>query len=143
MIGSGVLLIIFAMALLAPFLAPNDPYTQDLSRRLVTPIWHANGTWEHPLGTDAFGRDYLSRIMYGAQVSLLIGFGAMAISCVIGTAMGIAAGYFGGRVDMIIPLFGTTPLAIPAIPVALPCVALDGRSPQIGVQRLGLANWDR
>src|SRR3546814_8057477 len=100
MIGSGVLLIIFAMALLAPFLAPNDPYTQDLSRRLVTPIWHANGTWEHPLGTDAFGRDYLSRIMYGAQVSLLIGFSAMAISCVIGTAMGIAAGYFGGRVDM-------------------------------------------
>src|SRR3546814_19936414 len=118
MIGSGVLLIIFAMALLAPFLAPNDPYTQDLSRRLVTPIWHANGTWEHPLGTDAFGRDYLSRIMYGAQVSLLIGFGAMAISCVLGTAMGIAAGYFGGRVDMLITLFVTTRTALPAVLVA-------------------------
>src|SRR3546814_11696139 len=81
--------------------------------------------------------------MYGAQVSLLIGFGAMAISCVIGTAMGIAAGYFGGRVDMIITLFVTTRLAMPAILVALAVVALIGSSLQIVVIVLGLLIWDR
>src|SRR3546814_17212450 len=81
--------------------------------------------------------------MYGAQVSLLIGFGAMAISCVIGTAMGIAAGYFGGRVDMIITLFVTTRLAMPAILVALAVVALIGSSLQIVVIVLGVLIWDR
>src|SRR3546814_17363360 len=63
MIGSGVLLIIFAMALLAPFLAPNDPYTQDLSRRLVTPIWDATVTGALPLGTEGVGRAYIQLLM--------------------------------------------------------------------------------
>ncbi len=143
MIGGGVLLVIFLMAVLAPVLAVHDPYTQDLSRRLLNPIWHADGTWEHPLGTDAFGRDYLARVMYGAQVSLLIGFAAMAISGIIGTAMGIAAGYFGGRVDMIITLFVTTRLAMPAILVALAVVALIGSSLEIVILVLGLLIWDR
>jgi len=143
LIGGGVLLVILLMALLAPLIGLPDPYAQDLSRRLVNPVWHADGSWAHPLGTDAFGRDYLSRIMHGAQVSLLIGFAAMAISGVIGTVMGIAAGYFGGRVDMIITLFITTRLAMPAILVALAVVALIGSSLQIVIIVLGLLIWDR
>ncbi|MET4697051.1 peptide/nickel transport system permease protein [Constrictibacter sp. MBR-5] len=143
MIGGSVLLVIVLMALLAPILPLHDPYAQDLSKRLIAPFWHANGTWEHPLGTDAFGRDYLSRIMYGAQVSLLIGFAAMAISGIIGTAMGIAAGYFGGRIDMIITLIVTTRLAMPAILIALAVVALIGSSLQIVIIVLGLLIWDR
>ena len=98
--GGGVLLLIFFIAVFAPLLAPHDPYDFDLSKKFLDPIWHPKGTWEHPLGTDGQGRDYLSRIIYGAQVSLLIGFAAMLISGVIGTALGVAAGYFGGRVDM-------------------------------------------
>ncbi|MFN4089855.1 MAG: ABC transporter permease [Alphaproteobacteria bacterium] len=142
-IGCSVLLVIFLMAILAPFVAVHDPYVQDLSRRLINPVWHPDGSWAHPLGTDAFGRDYLSRVMHGAQVSLLIGFAAMSISLVIGTVMGVAAGYFGGRVDMVITLLITTRLAMPAILVALAVVALIGSSLQIVIIVLGLLIWDQ
>jgi peptide/nickel transport system permease protein len=142
-IGGGVLLFIILIALLAPFLAPHDPLDQELTRRLIPPIWHDKGTWVHPLGTDGYGRDYLSRTMYGAQVSLLIGLTAMLISGVIGTAMGIVAGYFGGRVDMIITFIITTRLAMPAILVALAVVALIGSSTTVVIWVLGLLIWDR
>lgn len=142
-IGGGVLLVIFFMAIFAPLLAPHDPYHFDLANKYVDPVWHAKGTWEHPLGTDGQGRDYLSRIIYGAQVSLLIGFAAMLISGIIGTALGVAAGYFGGRVDMIITFFITTRLAMPVILVALAVVALIGSSMWIVIWVLGLLIWDR
>jgi len=142
-IGGGVLLFIFLMAILAPVLAPHDPYSQDLTQRFVDPIWGAKGTWVHPLGTDGFGRDYLSRMMFGAQTSLLIGFAAMLISGILGTALGVAAGYFGGRVDMIITFIITTRLAMPVILVALVVVALIGSSLTIVIWVLGLLIWDR
>lgn len=142
-IGGGVLLAIFGMAIFAPLLAPYDPYAFDLTKKFIDPIWHAKGTWEHPLGTDGQGRDYLSRIIYGAQVSLLIGFMAMLISGVIGTALGVAAGYFGGRVDMVITFLITTRLAMPVILVALAVVALVGSSMWIVIWVLGLLIWDR
>ena len=142
-IGGGFLALIVFVALAAPFIAPHDPYDQELTRRLIPPIWHDKGTWEYPLGTDGFGRGYLSRTMYGAQVSLLIGFTVMLISGVIGTAMGIAAGYFGGRFDMIITFIITTRLAMPAILVALAVVALVGSSTTVVIWVLGLLLWDR
>lgn len=142
-IGGGFLALIVFVALAAPFIAPHDPYDQELTRRLIPPIWHDKGTWEYPLGTDGFGRAYLSRTMYGAQVSLLIGFTVMLISGVIGTAMGIAAGYFGGRFDMIITFIITTRLAMPAILVALAVVALVGSSTTVVIWVLGLLLWDR
>ena len=77
--GGGVLLLIFFIAVFASFLAPHDPYDFDLSKKFLDPIWHPKGTWEHPLGTDGQGRDYLSRIIYGAQVSLLIGLSLIHI----------------------------------------------------------------
>ena len=141
-IGGCILGFIALVALLAPILAPHDPYAQDLGRRLIEPFW-VTGEWTHPLGTDNFGRDYLSRIMYGAQVSLLIGFAAMLISGIIGTTMGVLAGYFGGRVDMVITLIVTTRLAMPAIMVALAVVALIGSSLEIVILVLGLLIWDR
>ena len=73
LMGGVVLLLIVIMALSAPLLAPHDPYHQDLAKRLTPPIWHDKGTWDHPLGTDNLGRDYLSRLMYGARISLIIG----------------------------------------------------------------------
>lgn len=142
-IGGGVLLVIFVMALFSPWLAPHDPYAFDLAKKYVDPIWHPNGTWEHILGTDGQGRDYLSRIIYGARVSLLIGFAAMLISGILGTALGVAAGYFGGRVDMVITFIITTRLAMPAILVALAVVALVGSSMWIVIWVLGLLIWDR
>ncbi len=143
LIGGTVLLLIVAMALLAPLIAPHDPYKQSLSNRLIGPIWHDEGTWDHPLGTDNLGRDYLSRIMYGARISLLIGVAAMLISGVIGTIMGVAAGYFGGRVDMVVNAIITTRLALPIMLVALAVVALVGGSLLIVVLVLGLMIWNR
>ena len=142
-IGGGVMLLIFLMAIFAPLISPHDPLAQDLSNRYVPPIWHDAGTWNHPLGTDKFGRDYMSRIFYGARVSLLIGFAAMIIAGVIGTAMGVAAGYFGGRVDLVITFLITTRLAIPVILMALAVIAIIGSSLTIIILVLGLMIWDR
>lgn len=143
LIGAAVLLIISLTALLAPFLAPYDPYNQDLSRRMTNPVWHENGTWDHPLGTDNLGRDYLSRLMYGARISLLLGGAAMLISGIIGTTLGIAAGYFGGRVDMIVGFLITARLSMPVVLVALAVVALIGGSLNVIIWVLGLLIWDR
>src|SRR5207244_6919795 len=104
LIGAGLLAGIVLLALLAPVIAPHDPYAQDLGRRLIPPIWYEKGTWAHPLGTDNLGRDYLSRVIYGARISLLIGVSVMIISGLIGTSLGLAAGYFGGRVDVAVPV---------------------------------------
>lgn len=142
-LGGGVFFLIVLMALLAPWIAPHDPLHQDLSNRLVPPIWHEAGTWVHPFGTDHFGRDYLSRIMFGARISLLIGISAMVISGLIGTTMGVVAGYFGGRVDMVITFIITTRLAMPVILIALAVVALIGSSLQIVIFVLGFLIWDR
>jgi peptide/nickel transport system permease protein len=143
MFGGIVLVLIVLIALLAPVLAPHNPYHQDLSRRLINPIWHEDGSWEHPLGTDNLGRDYLSRLMYGARISLLIGVAAMLICGVIGTTMGVAAGYFGGRVDMVVNAILTTRLALPIMLVALAVVALRGGSLGIVILVLGLMIWNR
>jgi peptide/nickel transport system permease protein len=143
MIGATVLVLIVLMAALAPLLAPHDPYAQELSRRLIPPIWHAKGTWAYPFGTDNLGRDYLSRVIYGARISLLIGFAVMVISGLIGAALGLAAGYFGGRVDMAVTFIITVRLAMPLILVALAVVAMVGGSLWIVILVLGLLKWDR
>ncbi len=142
-IGGGVLLAIVAMALLAPLLVSADPYQQDLVHRLIPPIWQEAGTWEHPLGTDNLGRDYLARLMYGARISLLIGFGTALISGAIGTVLGVLAGYFGGRMDMIVTFLVTVRLSMPVVLVALAVVALVGGSLQVVIAVLGLLLWDR
>jgi len=142
-IGAGVMLVIFAVAVLAPWLAPHDPFAQDLGRRLIPPVWHDGGSWTHVLGTDQLGRDYLSRLIYGSRISLLIGATAAATSGVIGTTLGVLAGYFGGRVDLVVSFIITTRLALPVILVALAVAAFIGSSMQIVIVVLGLLLWDR
>jgi peptide/nickel transport system permease protein len=142
-IGAGIMLVIFAVALLAPWLAPHDPFAQDLGRRLIPPVWHDDGSWTHVLGTDQLGRDYLSRLIYGSRISLLIGAIAAATSGVIGTTLGVLAGYFGGRVDLVASFIITTRLALPVILVALAVAAFIGSSMQIVIVVLGLLLWDR
>jgi peptide/nickel transport system permease protein len=141
--GFGVLLLIMLMALFAPWIAPYDPYAQDLANRTVPPFWYEGGSWAHPLGTDPLGRDYLSRLIYGARISLLIGVSVAIISGLIGTAMGMLAGYFGGRTDMVVSFMVTTRLSMPVILVALATVALIGGSLWVVILVLGLLKWDR
>jgi len=144
-VGALVLLTIVIVALLAGVISPGDPFDQQLARKLIPPIWHdsAKATWDHPLGTDALGRDYLTRLFYGARISLVIGFAAMLISGVIGTTLGVLAGYFGGRVDMVVNFILTTRLSLPVILVALAVVSLVGSSLTVVVWVLGLLLWDR
>ncbi|WP_459614314.1 ABC transporter permease [Bordetella sp. 2513F-2] len=141
--GGGLLLVIVFIALFAPWLSPHDPYVQDLAYRNVPPVWYDKGTWLHPLGTDQMGRDYLSRLFYGARISLLIGASVALISGLIGTTLGMMAGYFGGRIDMVVSFLVTTRLAMPVILVALATVALLGGSLWVVILVLGLLKWDR
>jgi len=143
MIGAAIVLAAVLIALSAPLIAPHDPYYQDLLNRLVPPVWDSRGSWEHILGTDHLGRDYLSRLIYGARISLLIGVGAALISGLIGTVLGVAAGYFGGRVDMIVTFMITVRLSMPVVLVALAVVAIVGGSLHVVIMVLGFLLWDR
>tara|TARA_B100001142_G_scaffold116076_1_gene118325 strand:+ start:154 stop:1044 length:891 start_codon:yes stop_codon:yes gene_type:complete len=143
LIGVTIVTAVILIALSAPLIAPHDPYHQDLMNRLVPPVWDARGSWEHIFGTDHLGRDYLSRLIYGARISLLIGIGAALISGVIGTFLGVAAGYFGGRVDMVVTFLITVRLSMPVVLVALAVVAIVGGSLQVVITVLGLLLWDR
>lgn len=142
-IGLTLLGVCIAMALFAPLIAPYDPYDQNLNARLIPPVWFEKGSWAHPLGTDNLGRDYLSRTLYGARISLLIGISVMLISGIIGTTLGLVAGYFGGRVDLIVNFIITARLAMPVVLVALAVVAMIGGSLLVVILTLGLLKWDR
>ncbi|MBB5213543.1 ABC transporter permease [Parapusillimonas granuli] len=141
--GGGLLLLIVLIALLAPWISPHDPYTQNLANRTIPPVWYEKGSWLHPLGTDQLGRDYLSRLFYGARISLLIGVSVALISGLIGTTMGLLAGYFGGKTDMFVSFLVTTRLSMPVILVALATVAIVGGSLTVVILVLGLLKWDR
>lgn len=141
--GAAILAAIAFAALLAPLLSPYDPLQQNLTERLVQPFWHPAGSWHHPLGTDQLGRDYLSRLLHGARVSMLVGFATALLSATIGTGLGVAAGYFGGRVDALVSFLVTVRLSMPVVLVALAAVALVGGSLQVVILVLGLLLWDR
>jgi peptide/nickel transport system permease protein len=141
--GTALLAVIALAAIIAPLIVPYDPNAQDLTRRLIPPVWHETGTTAHLLGTDNLGRDYFSRVVYGARISLLIGFAAMAISGLIGTTLGLIAGYFGGRTDLVVNFIITVRLALPVVLVALAIVAVVGGSLFFVILVLGLLKWDR
>jgi peptide/nickel transport system permease protein len=141
--GFALLLAIVVVAVLAPWLAQHDPYEQNLTKRLVTPFWMEGSDPAYLLGTDQLGRDLLSRLLYGARVSLSIGAAAMLMSAAIGVTLGVIAGYFGGRVDTVISFLITARLALPVILVALAVVALAGSSLLIVILVLGSLIWDR
>jgi len=143
MIGLAIVLIIAAMALAAPWLAPQDPYAQDLGKRLVPPIWDAAGSWEHPLGTDHLGRDVLSRLIFGARVSLVVGFTAVIVAGLLGVALGITAGYLGGWVDEVIMRLTDTWLALPALTFAIFLAAVMGPSEMNIIIVLACVYWTR
>lgn len=143
LIGAGCVLLMVLLAIFAPYLTPYDPFEQNLEARLINPFWGTGGSWIHPLGTDSLGRDYLTRILYGARISLTIGFGAALISGVIGSTLGILGGYFGGRVDTVVMYVINVKLALPGILIALSLVSIIGGSLLALVCILGFLFWDR
>ena len=147
--GGIVLLVIVLAAVFAPLLAPGDPYAQNLLNRRAPPVWFGwlygspRASWMHPFGTDAIGRDYLSRLIYGSRISLVVATVATALSAVIGITLGLVGGYYGKTVDSIVSFVIMTRLSMPLTLVALAVVALYGGSTVIVVLVLGLLLWDR
>jgi ABC-type dipeptide/oligopeptide/nickel transport system permease subunit len=140
-LGGLIVLGVCLMAILAPVIAPYDPLKQDLGARLVPPFWDEAGTWAHPLGTDRVGRDTLSRLIWGARVSLATGALATILSLVIGVVLGIMAGYYGGLMDSLIGGLVNLWLAFPFILLALAIVAVLGPSFVNMIVALGLTTW--
>lgn len=119
-IGLGMIIFVVAVAALAPLIAPHDPIDQSTIERLETP------SGSHWLGLDHLGRDVLSRIIYGARVALLVGIASVALGGVLGTTMGIVAGYFGGRIGMLIMRLVDILLAFPDLITGLLVMAVLG-----------------
>jgi peptide/nickel transport system permease protein len=122
MAAAGVALLFFAAALLAPWLAPHNPFdlaSLDISNARLPPVWIEDGSWAFPLGTDDQGRDVLSTIMFGGRISLLVGFASMIFALTLGVTLGLISGYFGGFVDTIIMRVADVQLSFPAILIAL------------------------
>jgi peptide/nickel transport system permease protein len=137
-VGAALLVAIFA-----PYLTPHDPFAQDLNLRLIPPVWMEGSQPTHLLGTDQIGRDYLSRLIYGTRISLLIGVLTVITSGLIGVTLGIVGGFYGGRIDDFVMFLITSRLSIPLILVALTVVALVGSSLTVVILTLGLLLWDR
>ena len=142
-LGAAIVGFVALVAIFAPLLAPHDPFLQDLNARLTPPLWLDGGSSVHPFGTDQLGRDYLSRLIYGARISMLIGLATMLTSGVIGITLGVVGGFFGGRVDDVVMFVITCRLSIPFVLVALAVVSLVGSSLTVVVLTLGLLLWDR
>jgi peptide/nickel transport system permease protein len=121
-VGLGLFLLVALAALFAPVLAPHDPLEQDILAKLRPP------TADHLLGTDSFGRDILSRLLYGARISLLIGFTATLIAMAVGSSIGVLAGWYGGRFDAFIMQGMDVLLAFPSLILGLIIVAMLGPS---------------
>ena len=141
-LGGGLFVAIVLAGLVGPLLS-QDPFAQDAANRLIPPAWDEAGTRAHLLGTDGLGRDYLARLLYGARISLLIGFSTVLIAGLFGTVMGIVAAFYGGWVDTLVRFVVTTRLALPVVLVALAVVSIAGASLELLIVLLGLLLWDR
>jgi peptide/nickel transport system permease protein len=138
-----LLFLVVVPAVFAPWVAPHEPFQGSLSNRLTPPAWQAGGTMEHILGTDKLGRDMLSRIVYGARISLAVSLIAIFVGGVIGTVLGLISGYFGGRTDSVIMRLVDISLALPTILLALVLVAVVGPSFGTVITVLVVLLWAR
>ncbi|HEY3712105.1 MAG TPA: ABC transporter permease [Amycolatopsis sp.] len=136
-----VLALMVLIAVFAPLIAPYDPGAQDLLVRLRPPAWTAAGDSSHLLGTDQLGRDILSRLFYGARISLLVGACAALLAGVVGSVIGLVAGFLGGWFDRILMRLADIQLAFPSILLALAIVGFLGSGLWYVVLVLGFTGW--
>jgi peptide/nickel transport system permease protein len=133
--------VIAAMALFAPLLAPHDPISQSLKDKLLPPFWMDGGDPNYILGTDAFGRDILSRLIYGARVSLIVALLALTAGGGVGLLIGIVAGYLGGIVDNVLMRLVDAAFTFPAILFALLLAVTMGQGLITLVIAISLLLW--
>jgi ABC-type dipeptide/oligopeptide/nickel transport system permease subunit len=140
-VGLVLLAVVVASAVFAPQLAPHDPLDQDLRNRLAPPAWAEGGSWDYVVGTDHLGRDQLSRLIYGARISLTLAFISTTSSLIIGTTLGIISGYRRGALDLVIMRFADIQLSMPFYVIAIAVVAVLGPSFRNLVIVMSLWGW--
>ena len=140
-IGLLLLSVITFIGVFVPFFVDMSPYDQDISNRLLPPVWSEGGSWQYIFGTDGNGRDYLARIIYGTRVSLTIGIGAATVGMLIGVTLGVLAGYFGGIVDQVVSYILTCQLALPGILFLLTIISIVGSSLTVVILVIGVLHW--
>lgn len=140
-VGLIIVTIAVLTAIFAPWIAPYDPAMINPASMLLPPAWLEGGTMEHLLGTDNLGRDNLSRILYGSQISILVGVSAVVIAGAIGVTIGLISGYFGGWIDSILMRLVDSFLAIPTILFALVILSIFESGVMTLIIVLGITNW--
>jgi peptide/nickel transport system permease protein len=138
-----IITVMVMTAVLAEFLTPYSPTEISLANRLRPPFWEKGGSLAHPLGTDPMGRDLLTRMIYGARVSLVVAMLALVVGGGIGAALGIIAGYYGGRLDALVMRVADTTMAFPIILFAILFVVVLGGSIVTTVFAVALVLWAR
>lgn len=136
-----ILIVVVFSAIFASVVAPHDPSLQTLRLRLKPPIWQAGGVEGHILGTDALGRDMLSRLIFGGRISLIVGIASVLVQGTIGVLVGLIAGYYGGRVDTVIMRIGDIQQAIPFLILAIAVTAILDSSLINVIIVLGITGW--
>jgi peptide/nickel transport system permease protein len=139
--GLGVVSIVLMAAAFAPWLTPFDPLEQDINQRLKEPGWQTADGRIHPLGTDHLGRDILARVIFGSRIALVVGLSAVLISGVLGMAIGLVSGYFGGKVDDFFMRLADVQLAFPFILLAIAVIGVLGPSLRNIIIVIGVSSW--
>ncbi|MGH7567059.1 MAG: ABC transporter permease [Gemmatimonadota bacterium] len=135
MAGGAVIVVLVILGIAGPWIAPYDPLDQDLTRSLQGP------SWAHWFGTDSFGRDILSRVLYGARISLLVGIVSQGIAFSLGVAMGLVSGYYGGKVDALIMRLADVTLAFPTLLLLIAITAAFQPSLTVVFVAIGVVGW--
>ena len=138
-----VLAALIVTAVGAPALAPHSPTEGNIVRKSIPPVWMARGTWENPLGTDRFGRDVLSRMIYGSQISLIVSLLVIGVAGTVGTFVGLVAGYRGGMTDVLLMRLTDIGLSLPTVLIAVVLVAVSEPSFQNVILVISLLLWPR
>ena len=142
-LGGAVLLFFALAAVFAPLLAPHDPVEQDLMLQYIPPVWADRAEPGHLFGTDNLGRDILSRLIYGAQIALFVAVTAAAAAGLLGTALGLLAGYLGGWVDTVISRLVDIWMAFPAVLLSIVLVAVMGTGLHSVIIAIAVIDWTR
>ncbi len=139
--GVSVVFVVVLVGVLAPAIAPHDPNDQDLVMVTVPPVWEDGGSTEYLIGTDNLGRDLLSRLLFGAQVSLLVAVVTVLLSGSVGVLLGLVSGFYGGRLDNVLMAIAEVQLAFPFILLAIAIISALGPSLPNTVVALAIASW--
>jgi peptide/nickel transport system permease protein len=141
--AGSVLVLLVLTAVFSSSLAPQSPTDGDITQKLIPPIWMERGEGAHPLGTDRFGRDVLSRVIFGSRISLMVSLIAIGVAGTFGTAIGLISGYRGGVTDAVLMRLTDVALSLPTILIAVVLVAVSEPSFRNVVLVIALLLWPR